>query len=422
MSADERDGAPFGEFVIEAEELLEALADRLAELERAAEEGGARPETVNDVFRSMHTLKGLSGMLGLAGIAELSHSLENLLDRVRLGKVPLHQAALDALFGGVEALGKLVASVGRAGTEEGVDTRPVTRRIAAILEEKPGAQQGSGLDGVDLDRRIVSTLTEYEEHRLLENIRAGNTLCRVEARFSFETFDRELGELTERLKRIGEVISTLPSSDEASPGTISFDLVVGTAAGPDRVAAAIEGLPARVHPVGRRDGGGAAAPAAAARTGGGAAPAAQEAGEPAAAEEGETSLTLRSLSETVRVDIRKLDNLMNIVGELVITKTTIGQIGRAGGGAGRPRGDGGRPPEGDTHPRAQPARAAAGGDQRAHGPGRPGLLAAQPRGAQALPGFRQAGRPARARRGDRAGQARGRGPRRPAAAPGAQRA
>ncbi|HEY6000507.1 MAG TPA: Hpt domain-containing protein, partial [bacterium] len=256
MSADERDRSSFGEFVIEAEELLEALADRLGELERAAEEGGARPDTVNDVFRSMHTLKGLSGMLGLSGIAELSHSLENLLDKVRLGKVPLHQGTVDALFAGVEALTKLVGSVGRNGTEEGIDTRTVTRRIGTILEEKPEGPQGpSALDGVDLDRRIVSTLTEYEEHRLLENVRTGNALYRVEARFSFETFDRELGELTERLKRIGEVISTLPSSDEASPGTISFDLVVGTAAGADKVAAALEGLPAQAHPVGRRGGG-----------------------------------------------------------------------------------------------------------------------------------------------------------------------
>jgi two-component system chemotaxis sensor kinase CheA len=321
VSAEERDRSSFGEFVIEAEELLESLADRLGELERGAEEGGARPETVNDVFRSMHTLKGLSGMLGLTGIAELSHSLENLLDKVRLGRVPLHQGTIDALFAGVEALTKLVASVGRSGTEEGVDTRAVTRRIARVLEEKPGERQGQDLGGVDLDPRILGTLTEYEEHRLLENIRAGNALYRVETRLSFETFDRELGELTERLKRIGEVVSTLPSSDEASPGTISFELVVGTAAAPAEVAAALAGLPAQAHPVGRRDRRGEA-PAAAARP-------VPAAAAPEAAEEGaEGSLTLRSLSETVRVDIRKLDNLMNIVGELVINKTTIGRISR----------------------------------------------------------------------------------------------
>jgi two-component system chemotaxis sensor kinase CheA len=65
VSTEGRDQASFGEFVIEAEELLEALGDRLVQLERATEEDTVSPDTINDVFRSMHTLKGLSGMLGL---------------------------------------------------------------------------------------------------------------------------------------------------------------------------------------------------------------------------------------------------------------------------------------------------------------------------------------------------------------------
>ncbi len=318
MSQEERDRSTFGEFVIEAEELLESLADRLVQLERGADEGTVPPDTINDVFRSMHTLKGLSGMLGLRGISELSHSLENLLDRVRLGKVKLQQATLDVLYAGVEVLTKLVGSVGRNGTEEGADPRPVARRIQQILEEKSGARQEVTVESIDLDRRIIGTLTEYEEHRLLENVRAGSALYRVEARFPFETFDRELGSLTERLKAVGEIISTLPSSEESAPDSINFDLVLGSTAGPDRIAEAVAGLPARVHRVGRRDQA-AAAPAA------GTPAAAGPAEERAPADAG---ISLRSISDTVRVDIRKLDNLMNIVGELVINKTTISQISR----------------------------------------------------------------------------------------------
>jgi len=328
MSAEGRDQASFGEFVIEAEELLEALGDRLVQLERATEEDAVSPETINDVFRSMHTLKGLSGMLGLKGISDLSHSLENLLDKVRLGKVKLHQGTLDVLYAGMEMLAKIVGSVGRTGTEEGADIRPVARRIQQLLEEKSGERQEVTLGNLDLDPRIIGTLTEYEEHRLLENVRTGRALYRVEARFSFETFDKDLGAVSERLKAIGEVISTLPSSDESSPDTINFDLVCGCASGRESVEAAVAGFPAKVHPVGRRA---AAAPAlsplpesAAARD-----LAPSSAASTAAAEASpEVALTLRSLSDTVRVDIRKLDSLMNIVGELVINKTTIIQISR----------------------------------------------------------------------------------------------
>ena len=252
MSAAGRDRASFGEFVIEAEELLEALGDRLVQIERATDEDAVPPDTINDVFRSMHTLKGLSGMLGLTGISDLSHSLENLLDKVRLGKIKLHQGTLDVLYAGVELLTKIVGAVGRTGTEEGADIRPVARRIQQLLEEKPGGRQEVTLDSVDLDRRILGTLTEYEEHRLLENVRVGRALFRVEARFGFETFDKDLGAISERLKAIGEVISTLPSSDESSPDTINFDLVFGSTSGRDAVEAAVAGYPATVHAVGRR--------------------------------------------------------------------------------------------------------------------------------------------------------------------------
>ncbi len=329
MSTENRDQASFGEFVIEAEELLEALGDRLVQLERATEEDSVSPDTINDVFRSMHTLKGLSGMLGLKGISELSHSLENLLDKVRLGKIKLHQGTLDALYAGVELLTKIVGAVGRTGTEEGADIRPVARRIQQLLEEKPGGRQEVTIECVDLDRRIIGTLTEYEEHRLLENIRAGRALYRVEARFTFETFDKDLGAISEKLKTIGEIISTLPSSDANSPDTINFDLVFGSTAGSEKVEAAVAGFPTTVYAVGQR---GAAAEApgpvpapAASSTSSASSPAAPG---PGAESSPEASLTLRSLSDTVRVDIRKLDSLMNIVGELVINKTTIIQISR----------------------------------------------------------------------------------------------
>jgi len=313
VSDEGRDRASFGEFVIEAEELLEALGDRLVQIERATDDDAVSPDTINDVFRSMHTLKGLSGMLGFTGISDLSHSLENLLDKVRLGKIKLHHGTLDVLYAGAELLTKIVGAVSRTGTEEGADIRPVLRRIQQLLEEKPGGRQEVALGNVDLDPRILSTLTEYEEHRLLENVRAGRGLYRVEARFSFDSFDKDLGAISEKLKGIGEVISTLPSSDESSPDTINFDLVVGSTAGRESVEAALVGHPTKVHAISRQ---GAAAPASAIPA-------------PAAAETtSEGAFTLRSLSDTVRVDIRKLDSLMNIVGELVINKTTIIQISR----------------------------------------------------------------------------------------------
>jgi two-component system chemotaxis sensor kinase CheA len=314
--AGKKEKSAYAEFVIEAEELLESMGDRLTALEKDAEEGNVDPGMVNDFFRSMHTLKGLSGMLGLKNVSDLSHGLENLMDMLRMGKIDFRHGAMDALFSGVEILSRLVARVGAAGSEEGIDISAELRRIRQAMEEKAEGDRDVTLENVGLDQRILETLTEYEEHRLLDNLRRNNSLYRVEAHFPFASFDRELHEISEKLRSQGEIISTLPSSDESSPETISFDLVVGSAKTRKQIARSLgkrKGV--TLHAV---ECGGTPPPAAA--------PASREPPERAAAEAGYESMTLKSLSQTVRVDIRKLDNLMNIVGELVINRTSISQI------------------------------------------------------------------------------------------------
>lgn len=302
--------AAYSEFVIEAEELLESMGDRLTALEKDAEEGTVDPGMVNDFFRSMHTLKGLSGMLGLQGVSKLSHSLENLMDSLRMGKIDFQQGALDVLFSGIESLNKLVSQVSRTGSEEGIDIRAEIRRIDQVMDEKAGEEKEASLDGIGLDKRILGTLTEYEEHRLLDNLRQKRTICRVEARFPFESFDSLLNDLSDKLRSLGEIISTLPSSDEASPETINFDIVLGT-------GRSVEDVREGIGPV-------EGVTVAAVDTG--PPPTPQAPAQPAAEVLDDTSTTLRSISQTVRVDIRKLDNLMNIVGELVINRTSINQI------------------------------------------------------------------------------------------------
>jgi two-component system chemotaxis sensor kinase CheA len=303
----------YAEFVIEAEELLESMGDRLTGLEKDAEEGNVDPGMVNDFFRSMHTLKGLSGMLGLQNISELSHSLENLMDRLRMGKVSFQHGALDALFSGVDCLNRLVGKVSTADSEEGIDIRPELRRIRQAMDEKAEGDQDVSIAGVGLDQRILDTLTEYEEHRLLDNLRQKKSLYRIEARFSFESFDADLNGISEKLRTLGEIISTLPSSDDSSPETINFDLVIGS----EKTLSQVK------KGVGRKKG--VTVQAVEYQGGTPAGPPPEMLAGPAVEEE-DQSTTMRSLSQTVRVDIRKLDNLMNIVGELVINRTSISHI------------------------------------------------------------------------------------------------
>src|SRR5258708_23138643 len=86
------------EFFSEAKELVDALGRDLVGLDEVLKRGQVDPELVNDLFRGVHTLKGLSGLFGATRVAGLSHRLEDVLDDLRLGRIDLTTRALDLLF------------------------------------------------------------------------------------------------------------------------------------------------------------------------------------------------------------------------------------------------------------------------------------------------------------------------------------
>src|SRR5512138_988389 len=104
------------EFVAEAQEIVDALNRDLIAAETEARHGEVDPERVNSLFRSAHSLKGISGMFGLDAVSHLAHEMESVLDGMRLGKVKLDADALDVLFGCVERFGELIAAADEGGT------------------------------------------------------------------------------------------------------------------------------------------------------------------------------------------------------------------------------------------------------------------------------------------------------------------
>ncbi|PYQ63099.1 MAG: chemotaxis protein CheA, partial [Acidobacteria bacterium] len=206
------------DFTGEAEELLDTLSRDLAEFE--AQGTNVRPELINKIFRDVHSLKGLAGMLGLTEISELAHTLEDMLDRLRMGRVAISKQLSDLLYDSVDALNRLV--VGGA-----VDMGALTQRIHAIVAGGPQQQATDVLREIMLDEQTRKSLTEYEEHRLTENVRSGKQIFSIEVRFDFSDFDQKLRALTSKLSESGEVLSTLPSVDPSGAG-IGFRLLYGS--------------------------------------------------------------------------------------------------------------------------------------------------------------------------------------------------
>lgn len=91
-------------YAVESAEHLQSMNEALLSLEKEPENS----ETINVMFRAAHTLKGMSATMGYTNIKELTHNMENLMDRVRKNEVKLDPTLIDILFECLDALEKMV--------------------------------------------------------------------------------------------------------------------------------------------------------------------------------------------------------------------------------------------------------------------------------------------------------------------------
>jgi two-component system chemotaxis sensor kinase CheA len=345
------------EFFSEAQELVDGLGRDLLMLDGLLKKGQSDAELINDVFRGVHTLKGLSGLFGATRMAGLSHQLEDVLDDLRLGRLEVTTRVLDLLFQAVSLYARILAA------EKGEVAEPVhdVEQLLVALGQASGKRSGGGAGTVaqyDLDPGLLGVLTEYEEHRLRSNIQEGLGLYKIRVRFSLTTIDTALDQLKANARPLGEIITYLPTGAGADADTIELEILMASRVSLGHLRGAIKGPGVVIEEVQRRTmtstGPAAGVPSVAdafspptsvsvppGDIGGGRhaeleappqpsihslapfapAPSAPARGQPVG---GETSL--RSVSQTVRVDIRKLDRLMTIVGELAIVKTALARL------------------------------------------------------------------------------------------------
>jgi len=316
MSVNEVSAKAVKDFLAEAEEILDQLCSDLGVMSDTVDGGECSPDSLNSVFRGAHSLKGLAGMFGFSGVQELSHNLENLLDSLRLGKVSFTSQVMTILMDALEALGAMIRNL----NDGGGDDPPIDQLVARINSavNATGDNDGDSLiSTLGLPPSLLNALTEYEEHRLLENIKKSRNVYSVLASFSMATFDQDLAELTDALKKSGEVVSTLPSVGANMASSIDFEILYGSAKTLEEVTQLVSDTNATVRLLGKAA---ASAPRPIE------APVVAELEESVPNIQQDPAVTAKSMSRTVRVDIGKLDDLMNIVGELVLSHSTITDI------------------------------------------------------------------------------------------------
>ena len=302
-------------FFEESRENLAAMEAGLLDMES----GGGGGDTIHVVFRAAHSIKGGSATFGFTAIADLTHLLETLLDEARSGKRTLDGVAISALLGSVDALRMLLAA---AEHGDAIDQAMLARARAELERLLSGAGDEAAIQAAPAAAKPAASAEpqgwsiSFEPERSL--FLSGNDPLRML---------RELGQLGEL--KVACRDDALPPFNELDPfeAWLAWDLqLIGNvkrSAIEDTFAWVEDQCTLSIEPL--ADGTPAAAPAASAVAA--APPVPVAAATPAAAAPAAATGAGRhdAGETTIRVAVDKVDALINLVGELVITQAMLAQ-------------------------------------------------------------------------------------------------
>jgi two-component system chemotaxis sensor kinase CheA len=330
-------------FLEEAAEHLRTLSDGLLRLERDASD----PQLIQAMFRAAHTLKGSSATIGHERMARLTHAMESVLDAIRKGALPVSPALIDTLLAGVDALNGLNEEVVTREVSD-VDVDLLVARLHALIVPAAG---GNPIPGG------TTQASASRASRRNSGTRAARAAGKAEAEAEGTVYTVEVAidprsdwpavrayQALMELAALGTVLRSWPSEEELQSGQSGHRLraVVTTTRDMATLQAAAAGvsevLSVTVHPAPIAD---EAAPATAvpdmslAVTGALEAPEEEtrpigvsrrdptdQREDPRERERGKAGVGTRM----VRVDIGRLDEMMNLVGELVIDRGRLAQV------------------------------------------------------------------------------------------------
>jgi two-component system chemotaxis sensor kinase CheA len=307
------------EFLAEAQELVEALSRDLLLLDEAHHRRERiDPALINEIFRSVHTLKGIAGMFGYKHVGGVAHALEDLLDDLRLGRTSVSQQSLDVLFDSVERFQRLLALEDPQSADEEPGVQAYIAAVRAV-GTAPQEEDGDPLDKYAIDASVLAILTEYEEHRLRACIREGLQLYRLRATFNLTAIDESIESLREVARDDAEIITYLPSMEAGNEETIELVVLLASRVSEADLKAHFEGRYGTIQPIEQRTHLPTLPPRLTSIPSGAPSMVPQP-------EEDPNQASLRSVANSVRVDIGKLDHLMNVVAELALVRSAVNRI------------------------------------------------------------------------------------------------
>lgn len=232
-------------FVAEADEQLTVAGAKLLAIEAAARRGEQDPRPIRDLFRSMHTLKGLAAMVGVDPIVTIAHAVETVLRQAERAAKPLEPGASDLLLQAVHAMDAAVRAVER-GAPVPAPSNVLLAQIESIASEATmhdNREAAATRRALSIDPAFDAKLEPFERELLLKGARAHRRALRIEFAPSPARAAKGLtiSVVRERVGAIAEIVRIFPltvSPGAGAPAGIAFAILVVTDASDAQLAAA----------------------------------------------------------------------------------------------------------------------------------------------------------------------------------------
>lgn len=325
-------------FIEESKEHLQNLNESLLGMEKSPN----NKNLINEIFRVAHTLKGMAATMGFKKMSVLTHDMENVLSEIRNGALDSSAELLDVLFQCLDALERYIDVISDSGNEGSDDNRPIIDRLNAILNEKKDGvkpahtqstttsaavqtQPKADVSSPSLERKhLMIPFNDYEKNAMIKAKEEGyktygitlviSESCVLKSARAFIIF--------RTLERLGQIIKSYPNVQDIEDEKFETDFSVFVLS-----KESVELFTKELNSIAEVDAvlideiiennQAALQPQRAEKN-------VEDEEEESQDEEKEQSQSTKpKANRTVRVDIERLDNLMNLVSELIIVKNGL---------------------------------------------------------------------------------------------------
>ncbi len=315
-------------FIEESKDNLQTLNENLLNLENNPDD----IETLNAIFRVAHTLKGMAGTMGFVKMQKLTHTVENVLSEIRAGKLAVNSSIVDTLFQSLDALENYVEEITNTSNEGNEDYAELVKALGRIIENEdksPTATvhtQASEEVKEKAENPSDQTLMDLpESQQLVKNnaLSMGMNVFQVEIELSTNCVLKSARAFVifTDLERLGEIIHCVPSTQDIEDEKFEsqFSVVFVTKETKQKIEETILGV-SEVEKV--------VVNAFASEENFQSNVQQEQSEEHTSSSQTQENNSAQNAkqqvsSKTVRVNIDRLDTLMNLVSELIIVKTQL---------------------------------------------------------------------------------------------------